>query len=289
MKQVKFIAKDGKKIICSLWDEVKAPKAVVQLVHGMNEHVKRYDRFAKFLNAHGYIVFGDDHRAHGRTASSISSIGTTDGEQDLFSVSLSDELEIANFLRKKYKKPLFLFAHSYGSFIGQAMLDRNINVKAVCLSGTAKFSKTFLWFSKSVAWLGCKFFGKDSNAIIIEMFSPIRDINNLSRDKNEVAKYKKDSFVKKHFSYGFYYSLFSNQLKLMGSANVDTPILIIVGSQDSVNDNAKLAKRLFKIYKKQGVKKLRINVYPEARHELLNELNYQEVQNDVLNFFDSVL
>lgn len=289
MKQVTFIAKDGKKIICSLWDSVKSPKGIVQLVHGMNEHVRRYDRFANFLNKHGYIVFGDDHRAHGRTASSISNIGTTDGEQDLFSASLTDELEISDFLHKKYNLPLFVFAHSYGSFIGQAMLEHNVNAKAVCLSGTAKFSRTFLWFSKIVSWLGCKIFGKDSDAVIIEIFSPIRNTNSLSRDKNEVAKYKKDSFVRKHFSYGFYHSLFSNKLKLIGKANANTPIMIVVGAKDPVSDNAKLAKRLFQIYKKQGVKKLRINIYPEARHELLNELNYQEVQNDVLNFFDSVL
>lgn len=184
---------------------------------------------------------------------------------------------------------MFVFAHSYGSFIGQAMLEHNVNAKAVCLSGTAKFSRTFLWFSKIVSWLGCKIFGKDSDAVIIEIFSPIRNTNSLSRDKNEVAKYKKDSFVRKHFSYGFYHSLFSNKLKLIGKANAKTPILIVVGAKDPVSDNAKLAKRLFQIYKKQGVKKLRINIYPEARHELLNELNYQEVQNDVLNFFDSVL
>lgn len=99
MKEVKFIADDGKTIFCSLWDNVKKPIGVVQIIHGMDEHVRRYDRFAKFLNKNGYIVFGDDHRAHGRTAGSISNIGKPNGEKDLFAATASDETAINKSIR----------------------------------------------------------------------------------------------------------------------------------------------------------------------------------------------
>ena len=97
MKEIKFTAKDGKTIFCSLWDEVKKPIGVVQLIHGMDEHVRRYDRFAKFLNRNGYIVFGDDHRAHGRTAGSIENIGKPNGDPDLFASIVYDEIAITKY------------------------------------------------------------------------------------------------------------------------------------------------------------------------------------------------
>lgn len=64
MPEVIFTARDGKHLFCTLWDNVRHPIGVVQIIHGMDEHVDRYDRFAKFMNKNGYIVFGDDHRAH---------------------------------------------------------------------------------------------------------------------------------------------------------------------------------------------------------------------------------
>lgn len=293
MKEIIFNAKDSKKIVCHLWNNVKHPKAVVQLIHGMNEHSARYDRFAKFLNKSGYIVFADDHRAHGKTATNHTFIGKTDGNKDLFLDTLNDEIEINKYLHTKYNLPVFVFAHSYGSFIAQALLEYKLDIKAICLSGTAKFSKTFLLFSKAISWLGVKLFGKDAPAYIIELASPIRGkkggLSKLTRDIKESEKHLKDPMTIKYFSYGFYYSMFSNLLKLTGKANRKIPILIIVGSQDSVNNNAKLAKRLYKIYKRNNVKDLNIKIYQEARHELLMELNYKEVQQDILVFFNSCL
>lgn len=286
MKEVLFNAKDNKKIVCSLWDDVSEPKGIIQIIHGMNEHIQRYDRFAKFLNKNGYIVFGDDHRAHGRTATVPEKIGKPDGEKDLFAATLSDEIEISKYLKNKYKLPVFVFAHSYGSFIGQALLEKKLDIHGLCLCGSAKFSKTFMIFAKFFAFVCSKLFGADANAYLIELFSPIRDINNLSRDIQQVRKYAKDRFVRKHFSYGFYYSLFSNQLKLSGKINVKAPVLIIAGSNDAVGGNARLILRLYKTYIDNGYTDVYLRLYPEAKHELLNELNYAEVQNDVLDFFD---
>ena len=116
MQEVIFTARDGKKIFCSLWNNVTRPVGVVQIIHGMDEHVGRYDRFAKFLNKNGYIVFGDDHRAHGRTVASIDKIGMPDGDPDLFASTADDEIAITRYLRRKYRLPVFLFGHSYGSF-----------------------------------------------------------------------------------------------------------------------------------------------------------------------------
>jgi len=75
MKNEKFKSFDGTTLQCYLWDDVRNPKAVVQISHGMAEHARRYDDFASFLNANGYIVFADDHRAHGMTSAKASAKG----------------------------------------------------------------------------------------------------------------------------------------------------------------------------------------------------------------------
>ena len=289
MKEILFIANDGRKIYCTLWDSVKKPIGIVQLIHGMNEHVNRYDRFAKYLNKNGFIVFGDDHRAHGRTASSIDNIGTTDGNEDLFSATVSDELSILNYLHKTYKLPVCLFGHSYGSFITQAMIEKTNLHQAVCLCGSAQFWTSYLLIGKTISWIGVKIFGKDAPANILETFSPIRKKSNkknvLTRDKEQEKTHFIDKYFKEKFSYGFYYSMFTNLLLLNRKVSTNIPMLIISGSKDPVSMNGLLAKKLYKTYKKYGVQNISIKLYDGAKHELLNELNYNEVQYDVLSFF----
>lgn len=294
MKEVQFTAKDGKNIFCSLWDNVKHPIGVVQIIHGMDEHVRRYDRFAKFLNKNGYIVFGDDHRAHGRTAIDISKIGKTNGDPDLFMSTVSDEIEITKYLKKKYRLPVLIFGHSYGSFITQRLIEEpKLSATGICLSGSAKYPLAFLSVAFTTAFIGQKLFGPDAPARFIEFFSPIRGKRNgtskLTRDKKQSILHDKDPERAKYFSYGFYYSLFKNLMKLSGYAKPDLPILIISGSHDLVSMNSLLARKLYNMYKSENVKNLSILIYPNARHELLMEINYKQVQNDILNFFNSAV
>lgn len=293
MKEEIFTASDGKKLICTKWDRVKNPIGVVQIIHGMDEHVRRYNRFAKFLNQNGYIVFGDDHRAHGKTASGISKIGLVDDEQDLFAATVSDEIAILKYLKKKYKLPVFLFGHSYGSFITQRIMeDTKLCTAGVCLSGSAKYPMGFLLIATFTAWLGMRLFGPNAPARFIEFFSPIRGKTNggsrLTRDQAQVAAHDADPMRAKYFSYGFYYSLFKNLMKLSGAACETTPLLIISGSRDLVSMKSRLAMSLYKTYQLHNLQNLTIIIYPDARHELLMEINYRDVQRDILQFFNSV-
>ncbi len=293
MKEVNFNASDGKKLVCTLWDNVKNPTGVVQIIHGMDEHMRRYDRFAKFLNKNGYIAFGDDHRAHGKTAGDISRIGQTGDETDLFARTVSDEIEILKYLKKKYSLPVFLFGHSYGSFITQRIMeDTKLCTAGVCLSGSAKYPMGFLLIAVFSAWVGMRLFGANAAARFIEFFSPIRGKMNgssrLTRDEKQAAEHDADPMHAKYFSYGFYYSLFKNLMKLTGHACEKTPLLIISGSRDLVSMNSRLAMSLYKTYQAHNLQNLTIIIYPEARHELLMEINYSDVQRDILDFFNSV-
>ena len=295
MKEIKFTAYDGKKLVCSLWDNVKNPIAVVQIIHGMDEHVARYDRFAQFMNKNGYIVFGDDHRAHGRTAGDPSKIGQPNGDEDLFAATVSDEIAISKYLKRKYKLPILLFGHSYGSFIAQRIVtEPDLITAGVCLSGSAKYPMGLMLPGLIAAFIGTKLFGQNAPARLIEYFSPIRGKTSdgqsrLTRDANQAKIHDADKMRARYFSYGFYYSLFKNLMKLSGYVNPNLPILIISGSRDLVSMNARLATSLYRMYKMQNVKNLTIIIYPGARHELLMETNYIQVQRDILKFFNSVV
>ncbi len=292
MREVVFIAEDGKKLVCSLWADVRNPKGIVQIIHGMDEHVRRYDRFAKFLNKNGYIVFGDDHRAHGRTATSIDKIGITDGDPDIFKSIVRDEIAIMKMLKEKYNLPLFLFGHSYGSFITQSIMSyTNLCEAGVCLSGSAKYPIWALALARIAAWFGMKIHGANAPAKLFEFFSPIRDDANgnsrLSRDSVQIAAHKADPMHAKYFSYGFYYSLFKNLMKLNGHACRKTPLLIISGGADLVSMNSRFAQSLYRAYRAHDLEYVTLIIYPEAKHELLMELNYKDVQNDILTFLNT--
>lgn len=295
MKEIKFNARDGKILMCSLWDNVPPPVGVVQIIHGMDEHVMRYDRFAKFLNKHGYIVFGDDHRAHGRTAGVVTNIGKTNGERDLFTATVDDEIEITKYLRRKYKLPVLLFGHSYGSFITQRIIQEpNLAAAGACLSGSAKYPLALLAPMATTAFIGMKLFGPDAPARFLEYFSPIRGRtmrgdSRLTRDTVQVAAHDADPMRAQYFSYGFYYSLFKNLIKLSGYANQKLPMLIISGGRDMVSLNGRFANSLYRMYRAGGVENLTFIIYPGARHELLMETNFAQVQRDVLKFFNSVV
>ena len=295
MKEIKFNTRDGKILMCSLWDNVPHPVGVVQIIHGMDEHVMRYDRFAIFLNKHGYIVFGDDHRAHGRTAGVATNIGKTNGERDLFTATVDDEIEITKYLRRKYKLPVLLFGHSYGSFITQRIIQEpNLAAAGACLSGSAKYPLALLAPMATAAFIGMKLFGPDAPARFLEYFSPIRGRtmrgdSRLTRDTVQVAAHDADPMRAQYFSYGFYYSLFKNLIKLSGYANQKLPMLIISGGRDMVSLNGRFANSLYRMYRAGGVENLTFIIYPGARHELLMETNFAQVQRDVLKFFNSVV
>lgn len=294
MREEVFVAGDDQHLICTLWDDVKNPIGVVQLIHGMDEHIGRYDRFARFLNRHGYIVFGDDHRAHGRTAGTPDKIGRVGDNHDLFQATMRDELEIMRYLRRRFALPLLLFGHSYGSFIAQRLIsDTNICTAGVCLSGSAKYPEWMLEIARGLAWAGVKLHGADAPAKFLELFSPIRGkkngVSRLTRDAAQAAAHDADPMRAEYFSYGFYYSLFDNLLHLQQKACTETPLLIISGGDDLVSFNSKFAKSLYRAYKAQDLRYLTFIVYPGARHELLMETNYEEVQHDILDFFNSAI
>ncbi len=302
MRSSYFKSHDGQKIFLHKWDEVENPIGVIQIFHGMAEHGARYDDFANFLNNKGYIVYADDHRGHGKTADSIDALGYL-GE-DGFNNIVEDEYFITKNIKSEYPSlPIFIFAHSFGSFIGQEYINRySDEVNGVILSGSAKQSGIDFRVGLAVTKL-IKKFGDESKknefleSIIFGNYNKKEKDNNskfawLSGDKNEVKKYEDDEYCGTVFTTNFYRNMFTGFKYLYLKEKTDKinrslPLFIIAGEMDPVGKYGKSVKKLFNHYKKLNLNNVSIKLYPEGRHELINEVNKFVIYNDIYKWIDS--
>ena len=118
-----------------LYDKVKKPKASILIFHGMQEHGARYDEFAKFLESNNFVVLVSDLRGHGKTATSPENYGKGVGD-DIFAEIIEDQKILAEYLTKNYNCPLYVFGHSYGSFVCQKMIQVCSQIEKAVICGT---------------------------------------------------------------------------------------------------------------------------------------------------------
>ena len=290
---------DQRKIWVYVWDDVKKPKAIVQIFHGMAEHAGRYEDFAKKLNSKGYIVVADDHRGHGKTAGSVENLGKYDGS-NIFYDTMQDEIFLSDLLREEYKLPIFIFGHSYGSFIAQGYIEMAKPVNGVILCGSACMKdRADIFLGRKIAKFIMKRKGPDTPANIIAKMSfgsydkKVKTGSWLNTDEEEVKKYYADEYCGKTLSAKFYYNFFKALPRIYVKKNLkkipkDLPVLIISGKQDPVGDMSKSVKKLFKLYNHLELD-VRMRLYNDARHEILKEPIKNEVYNSVLTFLDGYI
>ncbi len=290
-QNIKILGYNNLELNSYIYDNVVSPKAVVIIVHGMMEHCLRYKNFAEFLNEHGYIVIASDLRGHGKTAPSIDKLGF--GEDDIFQECLKDQINIINFASEKFKLPIYLFGHSYGSMLSQYLIQLTPIIQKCVLCGTANGSSMIMKLGKFAANLLSPFKDEDKRGGIVEKLC-IKNYGNkfergnwFSRDEKVFDDYQADEYCGGSFPFSFYKSLVRNMAKAnRGIDKIGTKkLFLIAGSKDPVGSQGKQVKQLYKIYLKNNVN-AKIKIYPEARHELLNEINKDEVYQDVLSFFD---
>lgn len=287
MIQAAFTSHDNQKIICSVWDDVAHPIGIVQIVHGMDEDVYRYNNFARFLNKNGYIVCGDDHRGHGRTAKIEDG---TYKHKDVFNDTVLDELEILKYLKTKYRLPVYLFGYGYGGFIARKMLAQTKMYSAgVCVTGRARYSRVALMIAKYVAWAGKCLRGARSDAKLIEAWMPVPGIISgpYKTKYNGHEDVKRQIMQHRHkcFSNGFYYSLFKNMLQSDCNKVNETSLLVISNGDDVAAQKGKLGRNLYNAYKTSDLRKLTLIIYTNVKHDLLFDINWENAQNDILDFF----
>lgn len=305
MKTEKFKSFDGTVLQCYLWDNVRNPKGVVQIAHGMAEHARRYDDFANYLNQNGYIVFADDHRAHGMTSTKQSAKGIKGYHKgNIYFDTVQDECAITAMLKERYNLPVVYLGHSYGSMVGQRYIEECRDYTAAVLCGSAMMKGAILSTGAAIANMQYALFGGEKTGKLLDKLSfgsynaPFKKekINFawLSRDREQVKKYILDEqcgYVMSIAFFKFFLNGLKESYKKENLAKIDLakPIAIFSGEQDPVGGKGKLVKKLYEQYKNLGVKDLTIKLYPEARHEILNETNRAEVYADFAKRIDEMI
>lgn len=297
-EEITLAANDGHAIHVQVWAPAGNPVGAIQLLHGMGEHIMRYERFAKSAAARGYVVYGHDHRGH----------GVSEGERGYFTDEngwhrvVEDVRVVNDHIRSTCaSKPVFMLAHSMGSFIGQAFAMRyGARLNGLVLSGSSSPQRIQVLPGRLLAKLESWRLGRRGHSALIDAlgfgafnrrFRPIRtEMDWLTRDEAEVDKYLADPLCGGPFTCGFWVDFLGGLFELgsdLALARIppDLPILITGGADDPVGGENGM-KRLAMRYKQTSHQRVNLKIYPEGRHEMLNEVNREEVTADWLDWIE---
>ena len=300
-----FTDPDGFKIFVYKWapDEGVTLRAAVQIAHGAAEHALRYERFAEFLNQHGFVVYANDHRGHWMTAGALEKAGIC-GEDGWYGI-VKDAKQLSDVIQEQYPEvPFFLFGHSMGSMIAQDYIQRwGDQLDGVILSGSVgglgdNVDQTVALAEQLVQTQGAD----QPSALFGQMFAGFNEpfqpaktgFEWLSRDVNEVQKYAVDPWCGFAFTNGMTYEFLKGGLKIWSPENealipADLPMLVFSGAQDPVGGNTLGVKALVDRYAENGIEEITLKFYEGGRHEMLNETNRDEVHQDVLAWLEAHL
>jgi alpha-beta hydrolase superfamily lysophospholipase len=293
-----IVQNDGYKTVLFHLYSTEEPKASVVILHGMVEHHKRYFDFAKFLNTNGIDVYLYDHRGHG-TDKVHKELGFFD-ETKGYKKVVNDAIEVMKYVKKNNRcKKLFLLGHSMGSLIARNVIQQYDEMDGVILSGTThpqKSKTTFgLFFSSLIQRIyGPKHRSPLFNNIMFGGSAYTKLISRtsfdwLSRNNPSVGAYIHDPFCGFICTISFYHDLLkivsiASTPSLMKKTRNSLPLFIISGDHDPVGASGKEITHLVSVYKKWGYNRVTSKLYPDCRHELLQELNAEEIMKDILSW-----
>lgn len=299
-----FLSADKKTDINVLCWLPEKPRAVLQIAHGMVEFADRYDEMARWFAERGYIVVANDHLGHGDSVQSREDWGFFAAEEGWDKV-LAD----MHFLRCRTAEaypdlPYFLLGHSMGSFLVRDYLSRwpQDNLKGAIIVGTGETPRLLLSLARFIAGRkivskGPRYRSKLLTKLVLgqglNFSSSARERNAwLTRDNEIVALYNADPRNNFVFTAQAFYDFFSGMLRLGQKSNqqrVDKnlPLLFMSGDKDPIGKMGKGVRKACRLYENLGCQDIMLKLYPGARHEILNEINRQEVFSDLLNWLTS--
>lgn len=283
------------------FEDRQEPRAIIQIAHGMAETAARYERFARSLVQAGYEVYANDHRGHGLTAGHPNQVGITGAEG--FARMTEAMAQLTDIIAKRHPGvPVYLFGHSMGSFLAQQyMYTYSDKVGGVILSGTNGKHPPTLRVGIMLAQLLASLQGSDHRSPLLMKLSlgsynkPFRPNRTgcdwLSRDDAEVDRYIADPYCGGIFTAGFFRDFFRGLVDIHLLSNMERipkqlPIYIFAGDRDPVGGMGKGIPQLMGMYDQLGIEQVTCKLYSDGRHEMLNEINREEVTNDVLMWLE---
>jgi len=298
-----FPSADGKtKIQAYIWVPETEPRAILQIEHGMSEHVLRYDEFARDLCEHGVLVAGQDLLGHGKSVTDPSNLGYF-AEKDGNTVLLKDIQTLEKIVKEKYPAiPYFLLGHSMGSFkVRQYMAGYGNGLSGAIVMGTAVHPGGMAGFAAILTRIIALFKGWKYRSPFIwnlacgsnnERFGKKEGFEWLSRRKENVDRYNADPLCGFMFTLNGFYNLFESLRQLADPSYVskmkkDLPVLIVSGTEDPVGKFGTDIRKLEDEYRQLGMKNVTVKLYEGDRHEILNEDNRAEVRRDIIDWIEA--
>ncbi len=299
-----FASADGKTTIhAQCWaPDTGVPVAVLQISHGMVEYVDRYDAFARYMAEQGFLVVGHDHLGHGGSVTSQDSWGYfTEGDGS--HILVEDLHTLRTLVQQEYPGlPYLMLGHSMGSFIlRRYLMEHGDGLTAAVISGTGYkpelLADVFLAVCRVIAALrgwGCHsrlakelFFSGAFHKFDMDGSRP--EDSWLTNDAEIVRRYYAEPRCTFPFTVSGFYTITRLVKADQNPANIgktpkELPLLFVSGDQDPVGDFGAGVRKVCELCRKAGQQKVKMLLYPGARHEVLNEVKRNEFWKDILDW-----
>ena len=297
-----FTSSTGQTLDKRMWLPAGAPRAIVQFVHGMAEHIDRYDAPARALCDAGLLVVGHTHLGHGPQAAIKGHFADENGWDHL----LADIHLLRTETERAYPGvPYFILGHSMGSFLTRCYLtEHGEGLRGAVLSGTGWFGAIPVKAGIALTDILCAFGQAQKPAPLVDKlafgssnkpFRPNRTAFDwLCRDNAEVDKYVADPYCGFLFTASGYRDMFRglDRLRHMDTLKKmprDLPVFFFGGDHDPVGCMGKGIPKVAEQFRQAGLRDVTVKLYPEGRHEMFNELNREEVYQDVIAWLNKHL
>ncbi|QGH34151.1 alpha/beta fold hydrolase [Gracilibacillus salitolerans] len=296
-----FCTDDQHDLFVKCWQNTSSPKAIIQIAHGMVEHIERYHDFATYLTEHNFTVYGHDHRGHGKTGDNANSLGYF-ADENGFDRVVQDCIELTEMIKQKHPHtPIFLIGHSMGSFVSRRymMLEPN-HLTGVILVGTGFQPYALLTMAKQLAKTVGYIRGQNAEAKLMNkltFFGYNKHTDNqtafdwICSDQEEVEKYTKDKFCGFTPTNQFFYDLYTGLQWIQSKDKTDNipkdlPLLFVSGKEDPVGHYGEGVQKAVAFYRSIDMKNVNNHLYEKGRHEILNETNKIEVFHNIVTWIE---
>jgi alpha-beta hydrolase superfamily lysophospholipase len=287
-ERFQFKSKDGLSIACVKWEDGRPVRGVIQIAHGLGEHIGRYAELAKVLVEDEFVVYGNDHRGHGLTAKSCGTFG--DFGPSGFDQLVEDMVSLRVIAKKEHpNKPYILLGHSMGSFAAQQfVLDHSHSIDGLALSGSGTLDG-LVRIAQALSP------GDDPMKRMSVGFEPARTpFDWLSRDNAEVDAFINDPLCFPSLKPESMQSFLDAFPRLAAPKEIlkvrdDLPIYIFAGNDDPVGQKLEGVRILIDRYRSAGVTSITHDFYSGGRHEMLHEVNRRDVITNLLVWISGVL
>lgn len=305
-RDLEFASADKKSRVyaCCWQDEESAPRFLVQICHGMCEYIDRYEELAEFLCARGGVVFGNDHLGHGKTkAMNEPSYFGYFAEKDGEKIVVEDVHTMTTMVKNEFPGlPIILIGHSMGSMIARSYMTKyGDGITCAVFMGTSG-ANNLTGIIRFLARVGMIFGRAKKPATLLDhlAFSKYNDRYEdvrsekdwITRDRERVEKYLADPLCMFLFTDRAAYD-FANLLdevsgvKWASKLPKEKPYLLVSGEMDPVGNYGDGVREVYGWMKQADVRDVTIKLYPGARHEILNEINRDEVKEEIFSFIAS--